>query len=146
MSFLCWLIVLVWPTQNTKKFTKRTKMVGKCCLSVFEVEVLYVFWTVEVSKHHPLYKLLQAVWSRAVGLWVLYIRRKSTILQYGEQRTTYCSTSAKPMSWSLILENRGKETPLSTSVELRWSRWTVLGSWESASQRTCHGHLTSPPW
>ncbi len=27
-----------------------------------------------------------------------------------------------------------------------WSRWTVLGSWESASQRTSHGHLTSPPW
>ncbi len=34
----------------------------------------------------------------------------------------------------------------STSVELRWSRSTVLGSWESTSQRASHGHHTSPPW
>ncbi len=61
------------------------------------------------------------------------------------QRTTYCSTSTKPRIWSLILEKRKqRQTPLSTSVELRWSRWTCLGSWELASQRTCHGHHTSP--
>ncbi len=64
----------------------------------------------------------------------------------GAQRTTYCSPSTKPSSWSLILGSRRRHTLLSTSVELRWSKWTVLGSWESASQRTCHGHHTSPPW
>ncbi len=34
-------------------------------------------------------------------------------------RTAYSSTLAKPRSWSLILENKGEDTPLSTSVELR---------------------------
>ena len=58
----------------------------------------------------------------------LHIRRKSTILQSAANRTIYCSTSAKPRSWLLILERRRQtDTPLSTSVELRWSRWTVLG-------------------
>ncbi len=38
----------------------------------------------------------------------------------------------------MILDQK-RHTPLSTSMELRWSKWTVLGSWESASQRTCHG-------
>ncbi len=28
-----------------------------------------------------------------------------------------------------------RHSPLSTSMELRWSRWTVSGSWGSASQR-----------
>ncbi len=46
----------------------------------------------------------------------------SYLLQDGAQRLTYCSTSTKPRSWS--------------SVELRWSKWTVSGSWDSASQWT----------
>ncbi len=44
------------------------------------------------------------------------------------------------------LEKRRRHKPLSTSMELRWSKWTISGSWETASQRTCHGHLTFQPW
>ncbi len=71
----------------------------------------------------------------------IHIGTKSTTSD--AQRTIYCS-SAKPRSWSLILEkSRRKHT---NPCLQRWSKWTVSGSWESASQRTCHGHLTSPHW
>ncbi len=83
--------------------------------------------------------------ARFQTMMTLHIARKLTVLQSGAQRTNYCSVSAKSRSWLLTLgKRRQRHTALFMSVELRWSRWTVLGSWESASQRTCH--LTSPPW
>lgn len=56
------------------------------------------------------------------------------------------STSAKPRSWYLILEKK-KEWHISVTImKYRWSRWTVLGSWESTSYRTCHIHQTAQKW
>ena len=59
-------------------------------------------------------------------------------LQSGAQRTVYCSPSANP-SW-MLERRRQRHTPLSTSVGLRWSRWTVL---DCLPQRSCHN--TFPP-
>ncbi len=57
----------------------------------------------------------------------LHIGRKSTILQSDAQRTIYFSTSEKPRNLSLSLEKRRtRHEPLSTSMELRGSRWKVL--------------------
>lgn len=48
-------------------------------------------------------------------------------------------------SYTHSVDWRG-HTLVSTLVELRWSRSTVSGFWESTSQRTYHDHHTSPPW
>ncbi len=68
-----------------------------------------------------------------------HIGRNSSVLQSGAQRVP--NVSKKQRNWSMILEKRRRRH---ASVELRWNRWTVSGSRESAPQRT--GHLTSPPW
>lgn len=64
------------------------------------------------------------------------------VFQSGTQRTIYSSTCVKTWSWLLILENKEAKTP----VEMRWNRWMVSSSWESASQRTYYlGPHTLPP-
>ena len=70
-------------------------------------------------------------------LMTVHIGRKSTIWQSGAQRTLYSLTPVKPKNWVLSFERRRQiETALSTSVELRWSRWIILGSFELQSLRT----------
>ena len=55
------------------------------------------------------------------------------------------SMSAKPKTWLLILEiGRQRHTPLSTSVELGCSTWTVKGSLELQSLLAYLSHYTSP--
>lgn len=70
--------------------------------------------------------------------------RKSTVLQSGAERAIYCSSSIWQTK-ELIVDFRRKEakTPLSTSLELWWSRWRGIGFLELPSHL---GHRTSSLW
>ena len=69
----------------------------------------------------------------------------STVLLNGSEKTNHCLHQENQGTVDFTKKKKQMHMPLSTSVELTWSRWTVFGSWESTSQRTCHGHRTSPP-
>ena len=93
-------------------------------------------WASLINRHRsPPGTCAQPTPVQALHPWVhsqtrreLYCEGKSTILQRGVHRTIFCSLSTKWRSWLLILEREKKKrtqrhTPLSTSVELMWSRW-----------------------
>lgn len=48
--------------------------------------------------------------------------------------------------WRILGKSRQRHKPVCASVQLRCSRWTDLGSWNSASKTTCQCLHTSPPW
>lgn len=48
--------------------------------------------------------------------------------------------------WLILRKSRQRHKPVCASVQLRCSRWTDLGSWNSASKTTCQCLHTSPPW
>ncbi len=83
---------------------------------------------------HSWLQIQTGMWTTTTSLlWFLtvvwvHIRRKSTIFKSGAQRTTCCSTPAKPTSWLWIFQRRQGHMLPSRSVELRCSRRTVLGS------------------
>ena len=65
--------------------------------------------------------------------------RKSTVLQSGAQRTLLIVRKTK----ELTVDFRKKRRHIHTSVEIRWSRWTILGSYEWPSLRTYPIHLST---
>lgn len=50
------------------------------------------------------------------------------------------------VEWLILGKSRQRHKPVCASVQLRCSRWTDLGSWNSASKTTCQRLHTSPPW
>ncbi len=95
-------------------------------------------------KHHQLLKAFLTTFEvdviAARALMIIHIVWKSSVLQSAALLLNASKT--KDMIVDSRKKRRWRHIPLSILVE----QVNNFGSRESASQRTCHGHDTSPPW